>query len=99
MSERGRGGFYLILGGIGAAAISGIVTYVAARVQSDAAIKAAIESRAQPLSAYVGNAGIWVLGSQDGKIVFCTPLSGDPQGDLRNKRAVSCSNPEFLGTY
>lgn len=100
MSEDNRTGLRLtLLGGIGAAIVSGVIAYSVARIQSDAAIQAAIESRSEPLSAYAGNSGIWILGSRDKKVVFCSFLPGEPQGDLRNKRPVSCSEPEFVGTY
>ena len=91
--------FALFLGGVGAAVITGLVTYQAARMQSRAAIDAAIESAAQPLLGYPASDGIWLIGD-DHKLVFCKLKEGASFGEYSGEESVViCSKPQYVGTY
>lgn len=95
----GKGHVLTFVGGVVVALIAGGVAYTAARVQADAAIRAAIETaNASTITGHPVDKGIWVLGKGDRSIVYCEvpALEGDKEV---GRRKIQCTDRTKVLTY
>lgn len=99
MADEGAKGYLVFMASVVVAVIAGVVSYVAATIQSRGAIEAAIETAAASnLTGYTVEKGIWIVGKGEKAIVYCEiPSSED--GKKIDDRSIRCTNKTYVLTY
>ena len=98
--DKGKRNAYLAFaGGVIVAIIAGVVSYVAATIQSEGAIKAALETaNASNLTGYTVDKGIWVIGKGHRSIVYCEMPPSEMSKEIKDRR-IYCTQSTYVLTY